>query len=198
MKHFPPQRIAHLALVIHTDDTGNIARIIPNCQTQEHIQYPLLALFSNNYSKYCKGRRSLDSQFFRLLGLLFFLRISTYQYKLDCNKLTRGPSESMHSDNTALLACMKYSWKLNPKMGGFCSNIHAFPGAYLEFSKLSTARSVGTSHEDQLSSWAPSCLARSMKGILMPKGILHPSLCRSVKTSREIWLMRHSSHTETE
>lgn len=113
MKHFPPQKIVHLAVVIHTDDTGNIARIIPNCQTQEYIQYPLLALFSNNYSKYCKRRRSFDSQFFRLLGLLFFLRVSIYQYKLDCNKLTRGPSESMHSDNTALLACMKYSWKLN-------------------------------------------------------------------------------------
>lgn len=73
MKHFPPQRIAHLAAVIHTDSTGNIARFIPNCQTQEHIQHPLLPLFSNNYSQYCKGRRSLDSQFLVCLGFCFFL-----------------------------------------------------------------------------------------------------------------------------
>jgi len=43
-----------------------------------------------------------------------------------------------------------FSWKLNPKSSGFVSNFHAFPGAYSEFSKLSTARLVCTSHEDQL------------------------------------------------
>lgn len=122
--------------------------------------------------------------------------------KPDCNKLTKEPSESMHSDNIALRTCMKSFWKLNSKISGFCSNIQAFPGVYLEFSKLSTARSVCTSHKDQLSSWAPCCLARGTKGICMPRGIPHPSLRRSVKTSRESskrsTLMRHSPHVETE
>lgn len=127
LKHLCPQRIPQQAVVIQTGDTGNTARIIPNCQTQEHVQHPLLPLFSNSYSQCCKGRGSLSSLFVWASVFSEGFSLSIVLDKPDCNKLTKEPSESMHSDNIALHTCMKSFWKLNSKISGFFSNIQVFP-----------------------------------------------------------------------
>jgi len=49
------------------------ARIIPHCQTQEHVQHPLLPLFSSSYSRCCEGRGSLSSLVLVCLDFWFFL-----------------------------------------------------------------------------------------------------------------------------